>query len=79
MPELNPVTRMRLWYITLFFAADGLIALCAGISLPSDSSWALPAFVLGLVQIVAGGAIGSFLFATREVQKEDLHAVRRRE
>jgi hypothetical protein len=79
MPELNPVTRMRLWYITLFFAADGLIALCAGIALPGDNPWAIPAFVLGAVSFVAGGAIGSFLFATREVQKDDIHAVRRRE
>ena len=79
MPELNSVTRSRLWYITLFLQADGLVALCAGITLPADSSWALPAFVLGMVQIVAGGALGSFLFATREVPKEDIHAVRRRE
>ena len=79
MPELNSVTRTRLWYITGFLFADGIVALCAGIALPGDNPWALPAFALGLVSIVAGGAIGSFLFATREVSQDDLYAKRTRE
>ena len=79
MPELNSVTRQRLWYITAFLVADGMIALVAGIALPGDNPWALPAFVLGLVQIVAGGSIGSFLYATREMKREDLYATRRRD
>jgi hypothetical protein len=80
MPELNSVTRKRLWYITAFFAIDGFLALCGGIALPADNSLALPAFVLGLAQLVLVAIpLGSFLFATRPTQKEDLYAPRRRE
>jgi hypothetical protein len=79
MPELNSVTRTRLWYIVAFFAADGMLALVGGMALPADNPLALPATVLGIAQLVLVAIpLGSFLFATRPVSKEDLHAPRRR-
>jgi hypothetical protein len=78
MPELNPTTRKRLWYITIFLAMDAVIALALSWWLPPTNEWAFPAIAFGLVSAVVAGAVGSFLIATR-VEEKDLHAVRGRE
>jgi hypothetical protein len=78
MPELNPITRKRLWYITVFLAMDAVVALALSGWLPPTNEWALPAIAFGLVSAVVAGAVGSFLIATRPEVK-DIHAARSRE
>jgi hypothetical protein len=78
MPELNPVTRKRLWYIAVFLAFDAGVALFVSATVPPTDAFAFPAILFGLVSAVAAGSLGSFLYATRPVDK-DLRAVRSRE
>lgn len=78
MPELNPITRRRLLYITIFLAMDALIALYVSWTIPATDALAIWSVAFGLVSGTAAGALGAFLFATRVVTK-DLHAVRSRE
>lgn len=78
MPELNPITRKRLLYITVFLAMDALIALYVSWTIPAADAIAMWAVAFGLISGTAAGALGAFLFATREVTK-NLHAVRSRE
>ena len=78
MPELNPVTRNRLWYIAIFLAFDALISLYISATIPATDGLALPAIIFGLGSGVAAGAIISFLVATRQEEK-NLRAQRSRE
>jgi uncharacterized membrane protein HdeD (DUF308 family) len=78
MPELNPTTRKRLWYIAAFLLLDGIVSMyiCAGT--PSTDPLAWPSLIFGLVSLVVAISIGAVLFATKVVPK-DLFAERSRE
>ena len=78
MPELNPVTRKRLWYIAAFLFLDGVVSLWVASSVPPTDPWAIPSVAFGLITVVASGAMGSFLIATR-IKVDDLRAQRSRE
>jgi len=64
MPELNPITRKRLWYIVIFLLLDGIVALYVSAITPPTDAIAFYAVALGLVSVVIAGAVGSFLVAT---------------
>ena len=66
MPELNPVTRTRLWYIAIFLAFDAIVALLVSSYVKPNDPLALPSILFGLVMAVGAIALGSFLYATRE-------------
>ena len=78
MPELNPVTRTRLWYITAFLAMDAVVALYVAATAAPTDSIAMYSVAFGLITGTSAGALGSFLIATK-VKIEDLRTARSRE
>jgi len=78
VPELNPVTRTRLWYIVIFLAFDAVVALGVSAYVPPTDTMAIYAIGAGLIMGVIAGAIGSFLIATRK-EEVNLRAERQRE
>ena len=66
MPELNPVTRSRLWYIAIFLLLDTVVACYIGSILPPLSEYALPATIFGLLTGVGVAALVPFLLVTRK-------------
>ena len=80
MPELNPVTRTRLWYIAVFLAIDSVVALYISASIPPLDPIALPSIIFGLIMGVAAGSLVAFLLATKiDVDGTNLKRERTRE
>jgi hypothetical protein len=78
LPELNPVTRTRLWYINVFLMMDMVGAIYAGASLPPTSGYAFPAMIFGF--LAGAGVLGLSLFLILTDKKEvNLKAQRSRE
>lgn len=76
--RLNPVTRKRLWYIAAFLLFDGIVSLGVAATVPPTDVWALPSIAFGLVTVVAGGAMVSFLVSTK-INVNNLGSQRSRE
>ena len=79
IPELNPITRRRLWYIAAFLGIDGIVSLYVATTVPPSDGLALPSILFGLVMLVAAGSIGSVLVATKIGNDTDLKRQRTRE
>lgn len=70
MPELNPVTRTRLWYIVIFLAMDGIAAYYASSIIPPTNTLALVAWAVAALSVVGAVSLASFLIATRKMTTE---------
>lgn len=79
MPELNPVTRKRLWYICAFLAVDAIVALYTSAAVNPADPIALPAIAFGLISGVGAGSLGAFLIATGYVPADMMKKERVRE
>ena len=77
MPELNPVTKQRLWYIVVFLLLDGIVSMLIGYINPA-SGFALPAVIFSFLNFVAAITIGCLIYAFRPGQ-ENLKSARSRE
>jgi hypothetical protein len=80
MPELNPITRQRYWYIVAFLAMDAAVAL--GLEqfgyISTASPYAFWLFVLGIASALSAACLGAVLYMLAE-QPVDLKAARQRE
>ena len=80
MPELNPTTRTRLWYIVILLVMDAAVLL--GLEqlnyIETTSPYALPLFMIGIFSVLVAACVGAFLLVTRPEQV-DLKAMRQRE
>lgn len=78
MPELNPVTRTRLWYIVAFFVIDCAVSFYASATMDPANGFALWAWISGAAFALFAACIAAMLIATRVVP-ENLKQERKRE
>lgn len=67
MPELNPVTRKRLWYIAAFLLIDGIVSFWICGTIPATDPLAFPSFAFAMLSLLVGACIAAMLISTRVV------------